>query len=227
MEVIAVWIAARRLMKDPGGSKDGLGRALVARGIAQKPDLELVGAEEPFHARLVVHDQGAHEVPIARFVEAEHPAAEHREPEAIEREPAVAIRRQAAGVSREEQEIGIPPGAMSAMPIVRAAMGAREITDPKWVSSWKSVGYFTRRAFDRANERPGPVSRSLFGTEPLIARPTVSECSGIVQVSPIRSADRDRLPSWQRLCHAGTARHDSHKREKPQHFRCMIAYGSA
>jgi len=91
MKVIVVWITARRLMKDPGGSNDCLRRALEPRGVAEKPDLQLVRAEEPFHPRLFVHHQSAHEVPVARFVEAEHSAVEHREPKAIEPQPAIAI----------------------------------------------------------------------------------------------------------------------------------------
>ena len=80
----------RRLVKNPGGPKHRLRRALVTRRIPQETRLELVGAEEPLHARFVVHDQGTHEMPVARFVEAHDAVVEGREAKTIEPQPAIA-----------------------------------------------------------------------------------------------------------------------------------------
>ncbi|MGB3050945.1 MAG: hypothetical protein WBB42_08090 [Polyangiales bacterium] len=226
MKVIVVWFAARRLMKYPGGSNHCLGRMLVTRGVAEKPDLEIVRAEEPFNPGFVVHHQAAHQVPIARFVEAERLARQDRDPKPVELKPGIATRGEPAGVAHEKQKVGVPAGSMGAMPRVRATMVARQIADPKWVSRCKSVGYFTRRALDRTNERLCPVLRPVLGPQPTIPLSPVGEANGMVQVAVIGSADRDRLARRQWLGHTGTDHHDSRNRENPQHFKCMIAYGS-
>jgi hypothetical protein len=74
---------------------------------------------------LIVHDQGTHEMPVARFVEAEDPATQGREAQATEAQPAVALGGQAACVPCEKQEIGIAPRAVGAMPRMCAPMGRR------------------------------------------------------------------------------------------------------
>lgn len=102
MEVISMGIARRRLMKDPGRSNDGLRRAFMARCIAQEPRLELVRAEEPFHACALVHDERSNEVPIARLVEAKDPSVERREAKSVELKPAVAWCRDSTGVLGKE-----------------------------------------------------------------------------------------------------------------------------
>jgi hypothetical protein len=84
VEVIVVGITARGLMKDPGGSDHRARRVFVAGRVPQKTSLELVGAEKPLHAGLVVQDERAHEVPVARFVETKHAVAKHRKAETIE-----------------------------------------------------------------------------------------------------------------------------------------------
>ena len=225
--MIVVWLAARWLMKDPGGSNHGLGRTLVARRVAQKPNLELIRAEEPFHSGFVVHQQAAHQVPIARFVEAERLARQDRESKPVEPEPGIGTHGQPAGISREKEKVGVAAGAMGSMPRVRAAQVARQIADPKWGSSWKCVGYFTRRALDRTNEGRCAVLRSVSGPQPPIALAPVGEANGMVKVAVIGSADRDRLACRQRLGDAGTDHDDSRKRQNSRHFKCMIAYGSA
>ncbi len=116
MKVVIVRIGARRLMKNPGGSNDCLRRALIARGIAQKPGLQLVRAEEPFHPGFVVHDETANQVPVSRVVEAEQSLSDDREPKAIEAQPATAKHGQAANISHEKQKVGVPAGTMGAMP---------------------------------------------------------------------------------------------------------------
>jgi len=110
---------------NPCGSQHRLWRAFVARCVPEEARLELIRAEDPFHARLVIRDEGANEVPIARFVEAEDAVAQRREAEAIEAEPAVAVRGQAAGVSRKEQQICVAPSAVGAMPGMCASVGGR------------------------------------------------------------------------------------------------------
>jgi hypothetical protein len=115
MEVIVVRVTARRLMKNPRGSQHRLWRAFIARCVPEEPRLELIRAEEPLHAGLVVRDQGANEVPVARFIEAEDAVAQCGEAEAIEAQPAVAVRGQAADVSRKEQQICVAARAVGAM----------------------------------------------------------------------------------------------------------------
>jgi len=123
--MIVMHLTAGRLMKNPGSVKHRLRGALVTSCIAKKARLELVGAEEPLHARLLVHDQGAHEVPVARFIEAIDATRKNGKAETIEARPIIAMRRHAVGVSREEQKIGIPPSAMRAMAGMRASARAR------------------------------------------------------------------------------------------------------
>jgi hypothetical protein len=116
MEVVVMRIPACRLVKNPGGSNHRFGRALVASRVPQEASLEVVGAEEPLHARLIVHDKGTYEMPVPRFVETEDPITQSGEAEAIEAQPAVTVDGQAACVPGEKQQIGIAPGAMGAMP---------------------------------------------------------------------------------------------------------------
>jgi hypothetical protein len=91
VEVVVVRVTAGRLVKDPGGSNHRFGRALVAGRVPQEASLELVGAKEPLHPRSIVHNQGTHEVPVPRFVEAEDPVAHGREAEPIEAQPTVTM----------------------------------------------------------------------------------------------------------------------------------------
>jgi hypothetical protein len=125
VKVIVVRVSTRRLMKNPRGSQHRLWRAFVARCVPEEARLELIRAEDPFHARLVIGEEGANQVPIARFVEAEDAVAQRREAEAIEAEPAVAVRGQAAGVSRKEQQVCVAPRAVGAMPGMCASVGGR------------------------------------------------------------------------------------------------------
>jgi hypothetical protein len=180
MKVIVVRFAVGRLMKDPGRASHGPMRLLVPRGVAEKTDFERIRAEEPLHTGFVVHHQAPNQVPVARFVEAERLPRQDREPKAVERKPAIRRRAQPAGVSHEKQKVGVPAGAMGSMPRVRAALVAREIAHPKWGASWKCVGYFTRGALDRTDERLGTVSRLLIGPQPLIALAPVGEANGVV-----------------------------------------------
>ncbi len=113
------------------------------------------------------------------------------------------------------------------MPRVRAAKVARQVANSKRGPGWKCIGYFTRRALDRTNESPCPVSRLVLGPEPPIALSLVGEANGMVKVAVFGSADGDRLACRQWLGYAGTGHDDSRNRQKPQHFKCMIAYGSA
>jgi len=125
VEVVVVRIAARRLVQNPGRSKHCLWRPFVARCVPQKARLELVGAEEPLHARLLVHDQGAHEVPVACFVETEDAVAQHRQAEAVELQPTVAMGGHASGVPHVEQQVGVAPRAVSAVPRMCASAWVR------------------------------------------------------------------------------------------------------
>jgi hypothetical protein len=125
MKVIIVWFAARRLMKNPGRSNHGLGRMLMKRGVAEETNLELIRAEEPFHAGFVIHHQAADQMPIAGFVETERLARQNREPKPVESKPGIRTRVQPADVSREEQKVGVPAGAMGSMSRMRAAKMGR------------------------------------------------------------------------------------------------------
>jgi hypothetical protein len=227
VEVVVVRIGVRRLMKNPGGSNHRSRRALVPCGVSQETRLELVGAEEPLHAGSVVQDQGAHEMPVPRLVEAQDAVGQHREAETIELQPAVAMRSQAPGISREEQEVGVAPGTVRAMPRMCASVRIRQIADAKWVAAWKSVSYFTGGPLDSPDQRCSPVSGPLSGTHPPIAFSTICEPDRVMEVSVIHGANRDRLPRRQGLGHTRTDRDDSDCREKPNHSERMIAQGSA
>jgi hypothetical protein len=84
VEVIVVRVAACWLVKNPGCPNHRLRRTLVAGRVPQETRLEVIGAEQPFHARPIVHDQGTYEVPVPRFVEAENAFAHGRQPETVE-----------------------------------------------------------------------------------------------------------------------------------------------
>ena len=125
--MVVVRIASRRLVKNPGGADHGFGGGLVAGRVAQETRLELVGAEEPLHTRVVVHDQGAHEMPVPGLIEAKDSSARGREAEAeaIEPHPPVPVDGKTACVPGEKQQIGVAPRTVGEMPRVRAAMGGR------------------------------------------------------------------------------------------------------
>ena len=99
VEVIIVCVTTRRLMKHPGGPNHRLRRTLITGRKSEEARLELVRAEQPLHPRLIVHDQGAHEVPIPRFVETENSIAQSREPKTVEAKPAITVAGQTSGVS--------------------------------------------------------------------------------------------------------------------------------
>jgi hypothetical protein len=84
VEVIVMRVGACGLVKNPGCPNHRLRRALVAGRIPQEARLELIGAEQPFHTRPIIHDQGTHEVPVPRFVETENAVAQGCQPETIE-----------------------------------------------------------------------------------------------------------------------------------------------
>ena len=65
--------------------------------------------------RLIVHEQSTDEVPVARFVETEHPVAQSRKAQTIEAKPAVAVGGQAPRVPRKKQQVCIAPVAVGAM----------------------------------------------------------------------------------------------------------------
>ena len=46
----------------------------MAGGVAEETRFELVRTEEPFHARLVVHQQRPHQMPVAGLVESKDAA---------------------------------------------------------------------------------------------------------------------------------------------------------
>jgi len=125
VEVVVVRIGARRLMKNPSSSNHRSRGTLVPRGVSQETRLDLVGAEEPLHAGSIVQDQGAHEMPVPRLVEAEDAVGQRGEAETVELQPAVTMCRQAAGISREEQEISIAPGTVCTMPRMCASVRTR------------------------------------------------------------------------------------------------------
>jgi hypothetical protein len=82
--VIVMRVTARGLVENPGCPKHRLRRPLVAGRVPQEARLELIGAEQPLHARPIVHDQGTHEVPVPRFVETKNAVAYGRQPETVE-----------------------------------------------------------------------------------------------------------------------------------------------
>ena len=102
-------------------------------------------------------------MPIPRFVEAENAVAESREAEDGRSEASHRRGRQASGVSREEQQVGVPPGAVGAMPGMCASVRGRQVTDTKRVAARKSLGYLPGRTLDRAHQGGGAESSSLSG----------------------------------------------------------------
>jgi hypothetical protein len=180
VEVIVMGITARRLMKNPGGSPHCLRGGLEAGRVAKKAHLEIVGAEEPLHARSVVHDEGAHEVPVARFVETKDTVREDRDPKTIELQPTIARRSQSARVSRKEHQIGVASGAMRSMPGLHTAARARQVTDAKRVTAWKRIGHFARSALDGADQRWGAVARALSRTKAPVAVASIGEGNRLV-----------------------------------------------
>jgi hypothetical protein len=227
VEVIIVCVTTRRLMKHPGGPNHRLRRTLMAGRISEEARLELVRAEQPLHPRLIVHDQGAHEVPIPRFVETENSIAQRREAKTVEAKPAITVAGQASGVSREKQQICVTPGAVGAMPGMCASVRGRQVTDTKRVAPRKSLGYLPGRTLDRTHQGGGSESSSLSGTQPPIAGAPICQANRLMEISVIGGANRDGLPRRQRLRHAGTDRHDCDCGENPNHSKCMIAHGSA
>ena len=91
------------------------------------------------------------------------------------------------------------------------------MTDAERAAAGKSVGYCTRRARERADQRGGAESGPLPGTQATIAGAPICQANRIVEVSVIGGTDRDRLPRRQRLGHARADRCDYGRGEEPNH----------
>ena len=220
-------IAVCGLVKHPGRAQHRARVGLVARRVAKQSRLELVGAEEPFHARIGVHQEGAHEVPVARLVEDEDPPSERGEAETIETHPTLVAGGQPSGVSGEEQEIRIAARLVAPVAWMRAAAGAGEIGDAERVAARKRRSDLARHPFDRADQRGGSVAGALPRPKAAIAVALVGERDRFEEVSAVGRSHRDRLTCREGLGHARADREDCQCREKPNHSRCMIAHGSA
>ena len=113
------------------------------------------------------------------------------------------------------------------MPGMRTSAWAGQITDAKRMTTWEGIGYFTRGALYRGDQRRGPVSGALSWTQPAIPVAAVCKADRVVQVSLVHSANGDRQPRRKRLGHTRTDRCDYDRCDKPSHSKCMIAHGSA
>jgi hypothetical protein len=209
MEMVAMWITGRRLMKNPGRPNDRPWRAFTPCCVAQKPCLELVRAEKPLHPCALVHDQRSNEMPVARFIETKHPTAERREAEPVELEPPIARRRHAAAVLCIVKKVGITPRAMGTVPRMLSSMGIRQIADTKRVSAGKGQGDFLRSALDRADQRRASVPAAFTRAYASISRASILQANRVVEVSPLGGANGDRLADRQWLARTGTDRSDS------------------
>jgi len=161
---------------------------------------------------LLVHDQRAHQVPVARFVEMKYLGRKHREPEAIEAQPAVPAHRQAVRISHEKQKVRVAPCTVSAMPGMGASTRARQIAHTKRRPPRKRIGYLACRSLDRANQGWGAIAGALARTQSPITAAPIGEQNGLVKVSMVRSANRDRLAHRQRLGHTGAGHRDYERR---------------
>lgn len=230
VEVVIVRVSPGGLMQNPSRAKDGFGRRLGAGGVAEKSRLELVRTEEPLHSSLLVHEQAAHEVPVASFVEPMGAPRRGRQPEAIEAHPAVVPNWHASAISDVEQKVDIAAGAMTAVAGMLTTVTTRKVSDAKRVAARKSAYDCTGSTLDRRNERGRPVTRSISRTQALVPLPAVGERQRVTEVAVVRRADRDRLAGLHGLADAGGDRsdhHDCESSEKPNHSNCMIAHGSA
>lgn len=217
--MIGVLVSTGGLMENPGSANHRLRGTFEARGKAKQPDFELIGTKEPLHPRVLIHHQRSDQMPVPCFIESKDAGAQDPETEAIEMRPAVATRGQTTLVPREEQQVGVTTGAVGAMSAMRTAVRARQVSDAKRIATWKSVVDLTSSALDRADQRLGPVLGPFPGTYALKARSAVGETNGVVQISSIDGAHRDRLAGGQRLRHTGANHRDSEGCEKPDHSK--------
>lgn len=227
VKMIVVRVAARGLMKDPGRSKHSPRRGFVAHGVAKQPGFQLVGAEDPFDPRSFVEDQRANEVPVARVVEDERPARRGGPAEPVEAHPPVVHRRQAARIFDEEQNVGVASGPVASVARVHPSVWSREVANAKGVTARKGRSDFSGCALEGTDQRRTPVPRLFPGSKSLVARSLVGKRNRSTEVSAIRGADGDRLAARQWLDHARVDPEDRQQREKPNHFKIMIAHGSA
>lgn len=227
MKVIVVRLAPGWLMKNPRGSQHGLTRGLVAGGVAQKPSFERVRAKEPFHPRLFVEHQRAYQVPVPGFVEVVGSLRPRAPTERVELEPTRDGSGQSPRIAGEEEEVGIAPRSMAAVPRVGSTRRGREIPHAKGVAAGKRKGDLPCRSLDRFEQGLGPVTGPLAGPQPQVALSPVPERLGIPEVAFDRGAHRDRPARRERLGHARAQGRDSEQREKPNHSQSMIAHGSA
>ena len=185
VEVIVVRVAAGRLMKNPSRAEHRFGRWLVARSVSEEAGLELVRAEEPFHARLVVHHQRAHEVPIARVIERKHAARHRGQAEAIEASPAGVECGDPPCVPDEEQQIRVASGSMATVPRVSAATLSRQVADAKWIPAGERERDCAGCVLDRRNQRGGPVAGALPRSQAPVALPSLGQRNRVPEVAAI------------------------------------------
>jgi len=214
-------------MKNPGRSNDRPRQAFMPCCIAQKPRLELVRAEKPLHPCALVHDQRSNQVPVARFIETEHPTVERRKTEPVELEPSLGRCRHSAAVLCKEQKVCVTPRPMRTVPRMLSSTGIRQVADTKRVSAGKGQSDFPGSALDRADQRRGSVPAAFTRAQASISKASILQANRIVEVSPLGGPDGDRLTHRQWLTHTGTDRSDSQSDEKPNHSKSMIAHGSA
>jgi hypothetical protein len=120
VKVIIVRVTPRGLVKHPSRAQYGFRRAFLTGRVAQKTRLEIVRTEEPFHPRLVVHDERADEVPVARFIERMDTAGHSGETEGIEAHPSGVARGETTRIAREEQQVRVASGPMTSVARMRA-----------------------------------------------------------------------------------------------------------
>jgi hypothetical protein len=206
MEVIVVRLASGGLVKNPGRAQQGLWRRFVARRVSKQPRLELVGAKQPFHARLFVHQECANQVPVSCFVEVVELAMHRTEAETIETHPAVVRHGEPTPTARKEDQVRISSGAMAAVTSVRPTARSRKVPDAQWIAPGKGLLHGSCSPLDRADEGWRPIPARLSRSQPPKPLSSVSERSRRTQVSRIERAHRDRLLGQNGLGDAGRDR---------------------
>jgi hypothetical protein len=121
--------------------------------IPKQTCFELVGAEEPLDAGLVVHDQGSYEVPISRFVEGERASWAHRETKGIETHPPRIRSGKSARVTSKEKQIRIASRPVAPVSRMHAAARTRQVADAQWVSARKRGDDLARCPLNGCDQR--------------------------------------------------------------------------
>lgn len=102
------------------------------------------------------------------------------DPETVERQPTIARRWQAFSVPHEEQEIGVAPSTVSAMPGMHPSPRAAQIAHAKRLAPGKRIGDLARCAFDRADQGRSAVASPLARAHSSIAPAAIRKGNRLV-----------------------------------------------